>query len=149
MVTGLPHNFSPHLTWSPRSFWCQLSSAQTPPPPGCLANHRVCVWGGGAHGLDSQSAFRSQSTRVSIYPSCDHEQLFNSFLHCFSVCKTGVIVAPASPGVGGLHAWGSTCPALAQGRCQWLSVARGPTHLHVQPSVSVPGLRTKPLYMFS
>lgn len=129
----LPHNFSPDLTWSPRSFWCQLSSAHTPPPPGCLANHHVCMWGVGQSSCvggawPALTAFRCQSTSFSIYPSCDHKQLFNSFLHCFSVCKTGIIVVPTSPGIGGLHMRGSTCTWLMPvAQCH-----RGPTHLHVK-----------------
>ena len=96
-------------------------------------NHHVCMWGMGQSSCvggawPALTAFRCQSTSFSIYPSCDHKQLFNSFLHCFSVCKTGIIVAPTSPGIGGLHMRGSTCTWLMPvAQCH-----RGPTHLHVK-----------------
>lgn len=56
--------------------------------------------------------FQGSGTGSSIYPSYDRQQLFKSFLLCFSISKTRIVVAPTSLGVGDLHMWGSTCPTL-------------------------------------
>lgn len=111
-------------------------------PPCCLANRHVEVWGTG-----SQSGVRCANIGTPVCLSRGYEQLFNSFLLWLSSHKTGIVVAPTSPGRGSTR---SLLGALSAHTCAWCSQDPvRPCLSHCTRvcdlSVSTPRLRTKPL----
>lgn len=94
-----------------------------------LASWPIITWK--SRGTSLQSDVRCSNTGATVYLSCGREQSFNSFLLWLSVCKTGIMLAPMSPGrtllcLQALHAWSGA-------RTHMHSVSLGPS-----PALSLP-----------
>lgn len=109
-----------------------------------LASWPIITWK--SRGTSLRSDVRCSNTGATVYLSCGREQSFNSFLLWLSFCKTGIMLAPTSPGRGSTYSMLGAVPththALSVLGTQSSPVSSACTCVH-DLSVCAPSLRTK------